>query len=151
VERLIARILRGSSIAVLIKVVVLALTLSILGFLAISALATGEIFIAAFIFLSMVLMGFTYLTNKAVPMKFFLPGMLLLIAFVVAPIVYTVTMSGFNFQTGNYTSKSNAIEIIQSQGVVPDESGSAFDVRIGRDGSGNLQFLSRTTWLRSTL
>jgi arabinogalactan oligomer/maltooligosaccharide transport system permease protein len=141
VERLIARILRGSSIAVLIKVVVLALTLSILGFLAISALATGEIFIAAFIFLSMVLMGFTYLTNKAVPMKFFLPGMLLLIAFVVAPIVYTVTMSGFNFQTGNYTSKSNAIEIIQSQGVVPDESGSAFDVRIGRDGSGNLQLL----------
>jgi arabinogalactan oligomer/maltooligosaccharide transport system permease protein len=138
---LIARVLRGRPIAVVIKVIVLALSLSLLGSLAISALATGELFIAAFIFLSMLLMGFTYLTNKSVPMKFFLPGMLLLVAFVVAPIVYTVSMSAFNFQTGNYTSKSNAIEIIQSQGVVPDESGSSFDIRIGRDGSGNLQLL----------
>ena len=138
---MVARILQGRSIAVSIKVIALALILSILGFLAISALASGELFIAIFIFLSMLLMGFTYLTNKAVPMKFFLPGMLLLVAFVVAPIVYTVTMSAFNFQTGNYTSKSNAIEIIQSQGVVPDESGSSFDVRIGRDASGNLQLL----------
>lgn len=133
--------MRGRSIAVVIKVIVLALTLSILGLLAISALAAGEPFIAAFIFISMLLLGYTYLSNKAVPMKFFLPGMLLLIAFVVAPIVYTVTMSAFNFQTGNYTSKTNAIEIIQSQGVVPDESGSSFDVRIGRDGSGELQLL----------
>lgn len=138
---MIARVLRGRPIAVVIKVIVLALSLSLLGSLAISALATGELFIAAFIFLSMLLMGFTYLTNKSVPMKFFLPGMLLLVAFVVAPIVYTVSMSAFNFQTGNYTSKSNAIEIIQSQGVVPDESGSSFDIRIGRDGSGNLQLL----------
>jgi arabinogalactan oligomer/maltooligosaccharide transport system permease protein len=74
-------------------------------------------------------------------MKFFLQGMLLLISFVVAQIVYTVSMSAFNFQTGNYTSKSNAIGIIQSQGVVPDESGSSFDIRIGRDASGNLQLL----------
>ena len=138
---MIARVLRGRPIAVVIKVIVLALSLSLLGSLAISALATGELFIAAFIFISMLLMGFTYLTNKSVPMKFFLPGMLLLVAFVVAPIVYTVSMSAFNFQTGNYTSKSNAIEIIQSQGVVPDESGSSFDIRIGRDGSGNLQLL----------
>jgi arabinogalactan oligomer / maltooligosaccharide transport system permease protein len=138
---LIARVLRGRSIAVVIKVIVLALTLSILGFFAISALAVGETFIAGFVFLSMLLLGFTYLTNKSIPMKFFLPGMLLLVAFVVAPIVYTVSMSAFNFQTGNYTSKANAIEIIQDQGVVPDESGSAFDVRIGRDGSGNLQLL----------
>lgn len=138
---MIARVLRGRSLAVVIKVIVLALTLSILGLLAISAIATGELFIASFIVISMLLLGFTYLTNRSIPMKFFLPGMLLLIAFVVAPIVYTISMSTFNFQTGNYTSKPNAIEIIQTQGVVPDESGSSFDVRIGRDGSGNLQLL----------
>lgn len=138
---MVARIFRGRSVAVLIKVVALALILSILGLLAISALATGEVFIAGFIFLSMLLLGFTYLSNKSVPMKFFLPGMLLLVAFVVAPIVYTASMSAFKFQTGNYTSKPNAIEIIQAQGVVPDESGNSFDVRIGRDGSGNLQLL----------
>ena len=138
---MIARVMRGRSVAVAIKIILLALTLSILGFLAISALAAGELFISAFIFGSMLLLGFTYLSNKSIPMKFFLPGMLLLIAFVVAPIVYTISMSAFNFQTGNYTSKSNAIEIIQSQGVVPDESGSSFDVRIGRDGAGNLQLL----------
>lgn len=138
---MVARVLQGRGIAVIFKVIVLALLLSILGFLAISALAVGEVFIGIFIFLAMILLGLTYLTNKSVPMKFFLPGMLLLVAFVVAPIVYTVSMSAYIYQTGNYISKPAAIEIIQEQGVVPDDSGSSFDVRIGRDSFGSLQLL----------
>lgn len=133
--------MQGNPLAVVFKVVAVALVLGMLGTLAISALAVGEIFIAIFIFLAMLALGITYLTKISVPMKFFLPGMLLLFAFVVAPIIYTVSMSVYQYQTGNYISKSAATTIIRDQGVAPDELGNAYDVRVGRDSSGDLQLL----------
>ena len=135
------KILQGSPIAVIFKIVVVALVLGVLGTLAISALAVGEVFIAIFIFLAMLALGFTYLTKISVPMKFFLPGMLLLFAFVVAPIIYTLSMSVYQYQTGNYISKAEAIKVISDQGLAPNEQGNAFDVKIGRDASGGLQLL----------
>ena len=135
------RILRGSRVAVVLKVIVLTLVLSILGTLGISAIAVDELFIGLLIFLAMILLGVTYLTKLSVPLKFFLPGMLLLFAFVVAPIVYTVSMSAFQFQTGNYISKPEAISLIEQQGVSQDEAGTAFDVRVGRDQGGQLVLL----------
>ena len=133
--------MQGNPLAVILKVVAVALVLGVLGTLAISALAVGEIFIAIFIFLAMLALGVTYLTKISVPMKFFLPGMLLLFAFVVAPIIYTVSMSVYQFQTGNYISKAEATTIISDQGVSPDELGNAYDVRVGKDASGDLQLL----------
>jgi arabinogalactan oligomer/maltooligosaccharide transport system permease protein len=135
------KILAGRGIAVVIKVALLSITLAILGFLAISALAVGEYLISAFIFLSMVILAITYLTKFSVPMKFFLPGMLLLFSFVVVPILYTVVMSTFQYQTGNYISKDLAIERVKALGVEQDESGTAFDVRVGRDTQGDLALL----------
>jgi arabinogalactan oligomer/maltooligosaccharide transport system permease protein len=135
------KIMQGNPLAVILKVVAVALVLGVLGTLAISALAVGEIFIAIFIFLAMLALGVTYLTKISVPMKFFLPGMLLLFAFVVAPIIYTVSMSVYQFQTGNYISKAEATTIISDQGVAPDELGNAYDVRVGKDASGDLQLL----------
>jgi arabinogalactan oligomer / maltooligosaccharide transport system permease protein len=141
-ETLVApKILTGNPLTVVLKVIVVGLVLSLLGTLAISALAVGEFFIAAFIFFAMLALGITYLTKISVPMKFFLPGMLLLFAFVVAPIVYTVSMSVFQYQTGNYISKSEAVKIISDQGVAQDELGTAYDVKIGRGPSGDLQLL----------
>jgi arabinogalactan oligomer/maltooligosaccharide transport system permease protein len=135
------KIMQGKPLAVIAKVVVLTIVLSLLGTLAISAFGVGEYFIAAFILLAMITLGITYLTRISVPMKFFLPGMLLLFAFVVAPIVYTISMSVFQYQTGNYISKVEAVKIIADQGVSQDESGTAYDVRVGKDNSGNLQLL----------
>jgi arabinogalactan oligomer/maltooligosaccharide transport system permease protein len=86
------KILSGGKLAVLFKVISLAILLSLLGTLGISAIAVGEFVIGAFIFIAMILFGVVYLTKISVPMKFFLPGVLLLISFVVAPIVYTISM-----------------------------------------------------------
>jgi arabinogalactan oligomer/maltooligosaccharide transport system permease protein len=123
------------------KVIALTLILSILGTLGISAISVGELFIGILIFLSMIALGVTYLTRVSVPMKFFLPGMLLLFTFVVGPILYTVAMSGFQYQTGNYISKPEAIALIGEQGVSQDLEGTSFEVRLGRDPSGDLVLL----------
>jgi len=99
--------------------------------LAQSAFAQKEYVIGIFLFAVILMTLFTYLTKKSIPLKFFLPGILLLLAFVVSPILYTVTMSGFNYKTGNIVSKDEAVLQIQNRAFEPDPAGTSFDIKIG--------------------
>jgi arabinogalactan oligomer/maltooligosaccharide transport system permease protein len=124
------------------KYLVVALVSAILGLLIQSAFAQKQYEIAAFLAIALVAIAVVYLTDISVPFKFLLPGMLFLFAFVVGPIVYTVVMSTFQYQNGNYISKDESIAQIKLLGVEGDEAGTSFDVVVGRDGSGNLAILA---------
>ena len=97
-----------------------------------SAFANREYEIGVFLLIALILIAVTYLTSISIPLKFFLPGILFLTAFVIAPIVYTVAMSTVKYQTGNYISKTEAIERINLLAVAPDEAGTTFDVVTGK-------------------
>jgi arabinogalactan oligomer/maltooligosaccharide transport system permease protein len=114
------------------KIVALLLIASVLITLTQSAVAQGEYVIAAFLGITVFLLALTYLTQVSIPLKFFLPGILLLVAFVLSPILFTVSMSGFNYKTGNIISKDEAILQIQNRGFEPDANGTSFDIKIGR-------------------
>ena len=114
------------------KLVALLLIASVLITLTQSALAQGEYVIAAFLGITIFLLALTYLTKVSIPLKFFLPGILLLVAFVLSPIIFTVTMSGYNYKTGNIVSKDEAVLQIQNRGFEPDANGTSFDIKIGR-------------------
>jgi len=123
-------VVRGK-LALIAKIVLLALISAIFLMLAQSAFAQKEYVIGIFLFAVILMTLFTYLTKKSIPLKFFLPGILLLLAFVVSPILYTVTMSGFNYKTGNIVSKDEAVLQIQNRAFEPDPAGSSFDIKIG--------------------
>ena len=123
-------VLRGKT-ALILKVVVLAILTAILLLLAQSALAQKEYAISLFLVFSIVLVNFTYFSKRTVPLKFFVPGLLLLLAFVLTPVLYTVVMSTYNYKTGNYISKQDAIERIKVLALEPDEFGTAFDIVVG--------------------
>jgi len=114
------------------KLVALLLIASVLISLTQSAIAQGEYFIAGFLAITVLLLAVTYLTKVSIPLKFFLPGILLLIAFVLSPIIFTVTMSGYNYKTGNIVSKDEAILQIKNRGFESDANGTSFDIKIGR-------------------
>jgi arabinogalactan oligomer/maltooligosaccharide transport system permease protein len=114
------------------KLVALVLIGSVLVTLTQSAFAQGEYLIAGFLAVTVLLLALTYLTKISIPLKFFLPGILLLFAFVLSPIIFTVTMSGYNYKTGNIISKSEAIEQIKNRGFESDANGTSFDIKIGR-------------------
>jgi arabinogalactan oligomer / maltooligosaccharide transport system permease protein len=114
------------------KLVALVLIGSVLVTLTQSAFAQGEYFIAGFLAVTVLLLVLTYLTKISIPLKFFLPGILLLVAFVLSPILFTVTMSGYNYKTGNIISKDEAILQIQNRGFESDADGTSFDIKIGR-------------------
>lgn len=123
-------VVRGK-LALIAKIVLLALISAIFLMLAQSAFAQKEYVIGIFLFAVILMTLFTYLTKKSIPLKFFLPGILLLLAFVVSPILYTVTMSGFNYKTGNIVSKDEAVLQIQNRAFEPDPAGTSFDIKIG--------------------
>ncbi|MEY3857349.1 MAG: hypothetical protein RLZZ193_998 [Actinomycetota bacterium] len=123
-------LIRGK-VALLIKVIFVTLIASILLMLAQSAFAQKEYVIAAFLAIAVLLLALTYLTKVSIPLKFFIPGILLLTAFVIGPILYTVTMSGFNYKTGNIISKEEAIVQIKIRGIESAPSGLSFDIKLG--------------------
>lgn len=129
-------IFRGT-FALILKIVTLAAITAILVFLAQSAIASGEMAIGAFLVISILILNFTYLTKFSIPLKFFVPGILFFIAFVIAPIVFTVVMSTFNYQTGNYITKDAAIEQVLVRGVEPDANQTTFDLVSGKTGDGS--------------
>ena len=133
-------IFRGK-FAFALKVITLLILTSILVMLAHQALASSEYAIAIFLAISIVMINFVYLTKRSVPLKFFLPGLLFLLAFVIGPILYTLVMSGFTYQTGNTLSKADAITQVQKLGVVQDSNQTIFDVTIGKNGSNELSLL----------
>jgi len=136
------RLFRGNSFAVTAKVIFLSIVLALLGLFAQSAFASGEYLIAIYIAISILLLAVVYFTKISIPMKFFLPGMILLTAFVVLPILYTFVMSGFQFKTGNYVDKPAAIQRVIDNAVVQDDSGLTFDVKPGELSNGEVALLA---------
>ncbi|MGA0884151.1 MAG: ABC transporter permease subunit [Candidatus Nanopelagicales bacterium] len=124
-------LIRGK-VATFIKVAIVALISALLLTLTQSAFAKKEYVIAAFLAVAIFAINFTYFNKRTVPLKFFLPGILLLSAFVVTPILYTVVMSTYNYKTGNYISKEEAIGRIKALALEPDENNSAFDIVVGK-------------------
>lgn len=134
--------MKSLAIANVAKYIAVALVISVLLFFAQSAFASREYEIAAFLALSILAVAITYLTKLSIPLKFFLPGLLFLAAFAIGPILYTLVMSGFQYQTGNYISKDQAIERVSALGVEADEDGTTFDVRVGRLDTGEVALLA---------
>jgi arabinogalactan oligomer / maltooligosaccharide transport system permease protein len=73
-----------------------------------------------------------YFAKFTLPLKFLLPGLILLVAFVVVPVVYTVQMSGYQYKTGNEISKSDALSQIAANGLVVDDLAPTFDLVLGK-------------------
>ncbi|MFM9151269.1 MAG: ABC transporter permease subunit [Candidatus Planktophila sp.] len=120
-----------------LKIILLAGVTAILSLLAQSAVASGQLAIGIFFVIAIVILNFTYFTKISIPLKFFAPGILFFIAFVVAPILFTVLMSTYNYQTGNYISKDAAIEQVLIRGVEPDANQTTFDLVSGKDANGS--------------
>jgi arabinogalactan oligomer/maltooligosaccharide transport system permease protein len=82
-----------------------------------------------------------YLSPRAYPAKFLLPGTIFLIAFQIIPVIYTVQVAFTNYSTGHVLTKSEAITQIQQNSFVPSDNGRTFTMAPARDGSGKLVLL----------
>ena len=61
-----------------------------------------------------------YSTRRFIPMKYMLPGLLLLLLFQMWPIIYTAATAFTNYGDGHTLSKEEAVQAIQAQSVRQD-------------------------------
>lgn len=67
-------------------------------------------------------------TRRRVPMKYLLPGFLLLIAFQIYPVIYTVATAFTNLGDGHRVSKEEAIDLIVASSVQEVPGSSRYDL-----------------------
>lgn len=100
----------------------------------------------AWVFLASLLIGaiavnWIYLSPRTRALKWIMPGLIFMIAFMVVPILYTVYISVTNWQTGNVLQKTQVIEILETRTYVdPDAPGELYDLHVFRDGE-EIRFL----------
>jgi arabinogalactan oligomer/maltooligosaccharide transport system permease protein len=79
-----------------------------------------------------VIANIVYFAKFTLPFKFLLPGLILLVTFVVVPVVYTIQMSGYQYKTGNEISKSDALVQIEANGLAIDDTAPTYDMALGK-------------------
>ncbi len=79
-----------------------------------------------------VVTNIVYFAKFTLPFKFLLPGLILLVTFVVVPVVYTIQMSGYQYKTGNEISKSDALAQIEANGLAIDEAAPTYEMVLGK-------------------
>lgn len=113
------------------KILLLAFATSILGFMAFIAFLGEEWLVGGVLSAIIILANWVYFSKKSVAAKFFFPGTVFLIIFMIVPIVYTGFMSTQHYKTGNLITKEEAIEQLQVVGLTPSESGVTYDMVVG--------------------
>ena len=85
-----------------------------------------------------------YLAPRAVPLKYLLPGTLLLLLFQVLPVAYTVSTAFTNFGDAHRGSKQDAITAVQGASVTRVAGSAEYLLTVAADGdpaTGGLAFL----------
>ncbi len=102
----------------------------------------------AWLFLASLIVGtlyvnWVYLWPRTRALRWVTPGLMLMLAFLVVPILYTFYISLTNWATGNVLQKPQAIAIIENRSFVdPSAPGELFDLHVYRDdASGEVRLL----------
>ncbi|MDO5740862.1 MAG: ABC transporter permease subunit [Ornithinimicrobium sp.] len=133
-----------------VKWAVIGLTVLGLGWAAQLAIASGAwlvVIVIAFIAMAVLVV---YSTRHFIPMKYLLPGLILLLLFQMWPIIYTVGTAFTNYGDGHTLTKEEAIDAIQAQSVrqSPDAPRYGMSVAVPKDApieTGELTLLLSTS------
>ncbi len=90
------------------------------------------------------LIFYVYLSPRHIPAKYLVPGTLFLIAFQIAPVLYTASTAFTNFGDGHRGSKSDAVTSIQSASVKQVPGSAEYELSVATTGdpaAGKLVFL----------
>ena len=129
---------KTSILAITIKYVILGMIDAIALYAAFLLVISHNVLPAVAVVAAAVGITVLYLTERAVPLKYLLPGTIAMAAFGVLPIIYSVYIAFTNYSTGHVMSHDQAIEAIQRDGYIDYDS---FSLTIADDASGKRVYL----------
>ena len=124
-----------------LRLAALALIDAIAVYAAIVLASDGAIVFMASLIIGTLFVNWVYLSPRARALKWIVPGLVFMIAFMVVPILYTFYISLTNWQTGNVLQKGQVIEILETRAFVdPNDEGELFDLYVFQSGD-EIRFL----------
>jgi maltose/maltodextrin transport system permease protein len=131
---------RKSVLGLTVKYIILGLITAI-GVYAIYLMLINQMYWQpALLAISLIGINFLYMTERAVPLKYLLPGTITMAVFGVLPIVYSIYIAFTNYSTGHEVSKPEAIEAITRDGYFDYDS---FTVQVADGPEGRVYLLQR--------
>lgn len=128
---------KKSAGALLVKYSILGLVSALLVFGAFFMFQAGLVIPAVITTVSIIGINWLYLTERLIPIKYLLPGLITMLIFGVLPIIYSVYIAFTNYSTGHYLSKEEAISEIQEAYTDYD----SFTMQMATDPNGELVYL----------
>ncbi len=129
------KILAPSSGVLIAKIIGLGLVLSAAIVLTPTLIAAGNwFFLVALWILALVIVA-VYITGRAIPLKYLLPGSLLLIVLTIYPILLTIQTSTTNYGDGTRSTKEQAVSRILGNAAVPVPDAPVYTTAVGTTGS----------------
>jgi len=102
------------------------LILGILDALAIWSIITiifdGYYWVGGILSLGVIIINYIFLSERAYPFRYMVPGLIFLIIMVIYPIFYTIFVSFTNYGTGHILSKEQVIEQFENQYYLSEDS-----------------------------
>ncbi len=123
-----------------LRYLVLALVNALTVFAAIGLAADGAWAYLVMLLLATALINAAFLTRRAIPLKYLVPGLVLMFLFQLYPVAYTVATSLTNYGTGNIVSKEQAIQQISAAVSITDES-PRFAMKVLQNPAGDVRLL----------
>ena len=124
-----------------LKLLVLAVVDSIALYAVIVLLADGAWLFLAALVIGTLFVNWVYLWPRTGALRWIVPGLVFMIAFMVIPILYTLYISITNWETGNVLQKPQVIEQLESTPFIdPNDPGELYDLHVFRDGD-EIRFL----------
>jgi ABC-type sugar transport system permease subunit len=88
--------------------------------------------------------NYVYLSPRAFPLRWLVPGLVFLLLFSIYPIIYTFYVALTNWSIPNFLSKDQAIVQLTSRETLPTEEGQDFQLFVYRQPGGEFRFLLRS-------
>lgn len=106
-----------------------------------SLLLRGEYWLAAGLVIALGILNWIYLSKRAYPFRYLVPGLFFLTMFVLYPIGYNICISFTNYGTGHILSKNQAIAQFEQILYLPPNAETFRFVAFQREGGGEFAFL----------
>jgi len=90
--------------------------------------------------LGVVCINYIFLSEKAYPFRYMVPGLIFLIIMVIYPIFYTIFVSFTNYGTGHILTKEQVIEQFENQYYLSEDS-TSYTYQFFEDSSGDLKVI----------
>ena len=128
---------KKSAGALLVKYSILGLASALLIFGSFFMFQAGLVIPAVITAIAVLGINWLYLTERLIPLKYLLPGLITMLIFGVLPIIYSVYIAFTNYSTGHYLDKAAAIAEVKDAYTDFD----SFTMQMATDSNGELVYL----------